>query len=29
MHRALGEEIFQVPEFTDWAQAIADVMLYE
>jgi hypothetical protein len=29
MHRALGEEIFQVPEFTDWAQAIADVMLFE
>ena len=29
MHRALGEEVFQVPEFTDWAQAIADVMLFE
>jgi len=29
LHRALGEEIFQVPEFTDWAQAIADVMLFE
>ncbi len=29
MHRALGEDIFQVPEFTDWAKAVADVVLYE
>jgi hypothetical protein len=29
LHRALGEEIFQLPEFADWAQAIADVMLFE
>ncbi len=29
MHRALGNELFEVPEFSDWAQAIADVMLYE
>lgn len=29
MHRALGNELFEVPEFADWAQAVADVMLYE
>jgi len=28
MHRAIGERLFQVPEFVDWANAIADVMLY-
>jgi hypothetical protein len=29
MHRAIGEAIFSVPQFSDWAQAISDVMLYE
>lgn len=29
MHRAIGEPLFQVPEFSDWAKAIADVMLFE
>ena len=29
LHRAIGEPLFQVPEFTDWANDIADVMLYE
>ena len=29
LHRATGDLLFQVPEFTDWANAIADVMLYE
>ncbi len=29
MHRAVGNAIFEVPQFTDWAQAIADVMLFE
>jgi hypothetical protein len=29
MHRAIGERLFQVPEFSDWANAVADVMLYE
>jgi len=29
MHRAIGEALFQVPEFADWANLIADVMLYE
>ena len=28
MHRAIGEEIFEVPEFANWADAIADIMLY-
>ena len=28
MHRAVGEELFTVPQFADWAKAIADVMLY-
>ena len=28
MHRAVGEEMFTVPQFADWAKAIADVMLY-
>ncbi len=29
MHRAIGQEIFEVPQFTQWAQAVADVMLFE
>jgi AAA domain (dynein-related subfamily) len=29
MHRAIGEDIFAVPEFANWADAIADIMLYE
>ncbi len=29
MHRAIGEALFRVPQFGDWAQAISDVMLYE
>ncbi len=29
LHRAIGEQLFTVPQFTDWANAIADVMLYE
>ena len=28
MHRAVGEPLFSVPEFTHWAQKIADVVLY-
>ena len=28
MHRAIGEDIFAVPEFANWADAIADIMLY-
>lgn len=29
LHRALGAELFEVPEFADWAKAVADVMLFE
>ncbi|MGB5735917.1 MAG: MoxR family ATPase [Thiohalocapsa sp.] len=29
LHRAIGHELFDVPAFADWANAIADVMLYE
>ncbi len=29
LHRAIGNELFEVPAFADWAQAISDVMLYE
>ena len=29
LHRAVGEAIFQAPAFSDWAQSIADVMLYD
>ncbi|MEE8379661.1 MAG: ATPase, partial [Gammaproteobacteria bacterium] len=28
MHRAIGQELFEVPEFSTWANVIADVMLY-
>jgi MoxR-like ATPase len=29
MHRAIGAELFAVPQFAAWAKAIADVMLYD
>ena len=29
LHRAVGNDLFEVPAFADWASAIADVMLYE
>ncbi|MCG8489144.1 MAG: MoxR family ATPase [Chromatiales bacterium] len=29
MHRAIGETLFSVPQFNDWAQAVSEVMLYE
>ncbi len=29
MHRAVGEELFQLPQFSRWAQAVADVMLFK
>jgi len=29
MHRAIGEDIFSVKEFDQWADRVADVMLYE
>ncbi|MBL3616514.1 MAG: MoxR family ATPase [gamma proteobacterium endosymbiont of Lamellibrachia anaximandri] len=29
MHRAIGNELFEVSQFSTWAQAISDVMLFE
>ena len=29
LHRAIGNALFEVPAFADWARAISDVMLYE
>jgi len=29
MHRAIGADIFSVPQFAQWSNAVADVMLYE
>jgi hypothetical protein len=29
MHRAIGQDLFSVPEFSQWAKKIADVMLYQ
>jgi hypothetical protein len=29
MHRAVGQELFEVPQFDQWAHAIADVMLFD
>jgi hypothetical protein len=29
MHRAIGEDIFSVPEFANWSNDVADLMLYE
>ncbi len=28
LHRAIGNELFEVPAFADWATAVADVMLH-
>jgi len=29
MHRAIGSQLFSVPQFSTWANAVADVMLYQ
>lgn len=29
MHRAIGQQLFAVPQFSVWANAVADVMLYQ
>ena len=29
MHRAIGQNLFAVPQFSKWANAVADLMLYE
>ena len=28
MHRAIGQDIFSVPQFAAWSNAVADIMLY-
>ncbi len=28
MHRTIGQEIFSVPQFAQWSNAVADIMLY-
>ena len=29
MHRAIGQSLFAVPQFSIWANAVADLMLYD
>ena len=29
MHRAVGQKLFELPQFSQWAKNIADVMLFE
>ena len=29
MHRAIGQDLFSVPQFASWAKAVADVMLFD
>ncbi len=29
LHRAIGSAVFEVPQFTEWAQSVSDVMLFE
>ncbi len=29
MHRAIGQELFSVPQFANWAKAVSDVMLFD
>jgi len=29
LHRAIGNDLFEIPAFGDWAQSISDVMLFE
>jgi hypothetical protein len=29
MHRAIGQQLFTVPQFSTWANAVADVMFYQ
>ncbi|MDH5648569.1 MAG: MoxR family ATPase [Gammaproteobacteria bacterium] len=29
MHRAVGQRLFETPQFSNWAKSIADVMLFE
>jgi len=29
MHRAIGNKVFSLPQFKDWANSISDVLLYD
>jgi hypothetical protein len=29
LHRALGQDLFGIPQFADWARSVSDVLLYE
>jgi hypothetical protein len=29
MHRSIGRPLFTVPEFSEWAASITDLMLYD
>jgi hypothetical protein len=29
MHRAIGQDLFSVPQFSQWAKSVADVMLFD
>jgi hypothetical protein len=29
MHRAIGADVFTVPQFSKWANIVTDVMLYD
>jgi hypothetical protein len=29
MYRAIGQDVFSVPQFSKWANIVADVMLYD
>ena len=29
MHRAIGQRLFDTPQFSTWAKSISDVMLFE
>jgi len=28
LHRAIGQDIFSIPQFAQWSNAVADIMLY-
>jgi len=29
LHRAVGQPLFKVPEFVEWANSVAELMLYD
>ena len=29
LHRAIGQDLFGIPQFADWARSVSDVLLYE